>query len=47
MTAFLTALIASSAANALEHDGRKMDSPSRAEIAPAEDNVGVKRRLGQ
>jgi len=46
-TTFLTALLASSAANAHEHDGRKMDSPSRTEIAPAEDHVGVKRKLGQ
>jgi D-aspartate ligase len=47
MTTLLTALIASSAANALEQDGRKMDSPSRTEIAPAEDDLGVKRRFGQ
>ena len=47
VTTFLTALIASSVANAWESDGRKMDSSSRTEIAPAEDSVGVKRGPGQ
>jgi ribosomal protein S7 len=45
MTTFLTALITSSAANALENDARRMDSPSGTEIAPAESDVGVKRRF--
>jgi predicted ATP-grasp superfamily ATP-dependent carboligase len=47
MTTFLTALITSSAANALEHDGRKMESASRTDIAQAEGSAGVKRKLGQ
>jgi len=47
VTTFLTALIASSAANALEYDGRKMDPPSGTDIAPAEGSVGVKRKPGQ
>lgn len=47
MTTFLTALIASSAANAFDNDARKMDSPSRTESTPAEDGGGVKRRLGE
>jgi len=47
MTTFLTALITSSVANALENDARKMASPTRTEIAPAEGGVGVKRRLGE
>ena len=40
-----TALVASSAANALDIDGRRLDSPSRTDIAPAED--GVKRKFEQ
>jgi predicted ATP-grasp superfamily ATP-dependent carboligase len=47
VTTFLTALIASSAANALENDARKMDLPSRTEVAPADDNAAAKRRDGQ
>jgi len=47
LTTFLTALIASSAANALENDARKMDAPSRADMAPADDGAAAKRRQGQ
>jgi D-aspartate ligase len=47
VTTFLTALIASSAANALGKDACKMDTPSRADMAPADDNAGAKRRHGQ
>ena len=47
VTTFLTALIASSAANALENDARKMDTPSRADMAPADDSAAAKRRQGQ
>jgi hypothetical protein len=47
VTTFLTALIASSVANAVEFDGRKIDSSSRSEVAPAEGDGEVKRRLGR
>ena len=47
VTAFLTALVASSAASAFESDAGKMDSPSRTETALVEDNAGAKRRLAE
>jgi len=47
VTTFLTALIASSAANALENEARKMDTPTRAEMAPPDDHAAAKRRQGQ
>lgn len=47
LTTFLTALVASSAANALETEVRKMESPSRPEIASADDDAGAKRGTGQ
>jgi predicted ATP-grasp superfamily ATP-dependent carboligase len=46
MTTFLTALITSSAANALENDGQKMDLRSSTGTVPVEDNDSAKRRLG-
>lgn len=47
VTTFLTALLTSSAANAFEHDARRMDSPSRTEIAPSENEVDGKRSFEQ
>jgi hypothetical protein len=47
ITAFLTALITSSAAGALEQDGRRMESRPFTDRVPAAEDGAVKREAGR